>query len=87
VQPVRTTITLTPEVEALVKKAMAERKMSFKEIVNEAIRRGLGGASTGTKLELPTFEMGPPKISLDQATQLAAVLEDEEILRKMSIGR
>jgi hypothetical protein len=84
---VRTTITLTPEVEALVKKAMAERKMSFKEIVNEAIRRGLGGAATSPKVELPTFDMGPPKISLDKATQLAAALEDEEILRKMSIAR
>jgi hypothetical protein len=83
----RTTITLTPEVEALVKKAMAHRKMSFKEIVNEAIRRGLGGAATSPKVELPTFDMGPPKISLDKATQLAAALEDEEILRKMSIGR
>ncbi len=83
----RTTITLTPEVEALVKKAMAQQKMSFKEIVNQAIRRGLGGATTAPKVELPTFDMGPPKISLDKATQLAAALEDEEILRKMSIAR
>ena len=83
----RTTITLTPEVEALVKKAMAQQKMSFKEIVNQAIRRGLGRATTAPKVELPTFDMGPPKISLDKATQLAAALEDEEILRKMSIAR
>jgi hypothetical protein len=83
----RTTITLTPEVEALVKKAMAQRKMSFKEIVNEAIRRGLGGTATSPKVALPTFDMGPPKISLDKATQLAAALEDEEILRKTSIER
>jgi len=83
----RTTITLTPEVEALVKKAMAERKMSFKEIVNEALRRGLGAVPSGAKVELPTFDMGPPKISLDKATQLAAALEDKEILRKMSIAR
>ena len=83
----RTTITLTPEVEAMVKKAMAQRKMSFKEIVNEAILRGLGGAPSGPMVELPTFDMGPPKISLDKATQLAAALEDEEILRKMSTAR
>jgi len=86
-QSMRTTITLTPETEALVKKAMAERKQSFKEIVNEAIRRGLGGPPPGPRVELPTFDMGPPKISLDKATQLAGALEDEEILRKMSIGR
>lgn len=83
----RTTITLTPENVVLIKKAMAERKLSFKEVVNYAIARALGGPTTGAEVELPVFDMGPPYISLDKATQLAAALEDEEILRKMSIGR
>jgi hypothetical protein len=83
----RTTITLDAEAEALVKKAMTERKMSFKEVVNAAIKRGLASGVPAQKIDLPTFDMGPAYISLDKAMQLAGALEDEEILRKMSIGR
>jgi hypothetical protein len=82
----RTTITLTPETEALIKKAMAERKLSFKEIVNDAIQRGLRPEAR-SRVSLPSFNMGPPLVNLDNATQLAGDLEDEEIVRKMSMGK
>jgi hypothetical protein len=83
---VRTTITLEPETEALVKKAMKERNISFKEAVNDAIRRGLAPA-TRERVSLPSFSMGPPLVNLDKASQLAGDLEDEEIIRKMSMGK
>jgi hypothetical protein len=83
---VRTTVTLTPETEALVKKAMAERNLSFKEVVNEAILRGLQPTDR-PRVTLPSFDMGPPLVNLDKATQLAGDLEDEEISRKMSMGK
>jgi hypothetical protein len=83
---VRTTVTLEPETEALVKKAMAERNLSFKEVVNEAIVRGLQPTDR-PRVTLPSFDMGPPLVNLDKATQLAGDLEDEEILRKMSMGK
>ncbi len=74
----RTTITLDPETEALVKKAMAERKFSFKQVVNEAIVRGL--ATTGPPaVHTKTHSMGPALINLDKASQIAGELEDEEI--------
>ena len=82
----RTTITLTPETEALVKKTMKERGLSFKEVVNEAISRGLAPAER-PRVTLPSFHMGPPLVNLDKATQLAGDLEDEEIIRKMSMGK
>lgn len=85
-QSMRTTITLTSETEALVKKAMAERGLSFKEVVNDAITRGLQ-PSARPRVTLPSFNMGPPRVDLDKATQLAGDLEDEEILRKMSMGK
>ena len=44
----RTTITLDPDVHALVERAMRERGLSFKEAVNEAIRAGLGGTASDT---------------------------------------
>lgn len=40
----RTTLTLEPDVAALVKRAMRERKAPLKTIVNEAIRAGLTSA-------------------------------------------
>ena len=82
----RTTITLEPETEALVKKAMKERNVSFKDVVNDAIKRGLAPA-TRERVNLPSFSMGPSLVNLDKATQLAGELEDEEIIRKMSMGK
>jgi hypothetical protein len=83
---VRTTITLDSETEALVKKAMKERNLSFKQVVNDAIRNGLM-PQRRSSIELPTHDYGPPLINLDKATQLAGELENEEILRKMSMGK
>jgi hypothetical protein len=82
----RTTITLDPETEALVKKAMKERDVSFKQVVNDAIKNGLAPRRRPT-IDLPTHDYGPPLVNLDKATQLAGELENEEILRKMSMGK
>jgi hypothetical protein len=82
----RTTITLDPETEALVKRAMKERNLSFKQVVNDAIRNGLMPQQRPT-IDLPTHNYGPALINLDKATQLAGELENEEILRKMSMGK
>jgi hypothetical protein len=38
---VRTTVTLDPDVERLIRNAMRERGLSFKEALNEAARKGL----------------------------------------------
>ncbi len=47
----RTTVTLDPDVEALIQKAMKERGLSFKEALNSAIRAGL----TRPKQKRPPF--------------------------------
>jgi hypothetical protein len=83
----RTTITLEPEVEALVRKAMKERDVSFKQVVNEAIVRGLGPAVTPAPVDLPVHNMGKPLVNVDKALHIYGDLEDEEILRKMSMGK
>jgi hypothetical protein len=82
----RTTITLDGEAAALVQKAMRERRLSFKEVVNEAIIRSLAPQHRAT-IDLPTHSYGPARINLDKATQIAGELENEEILRKMSMGK
>ncbi|UYM04005.1 ribbon-helix-helix domain-containing protein [Solicola gregarius] len=82
----RTTITLDPDVEALVTRAMRERKMSFKAAVNDALRRGLAGETGGDDYEVPTHPLGA-RVDLTKATQLAGELEDAEIIRKMRLGK
>ena len=36
----RTTVTLDPDVEALLRRAMRERGASFKQVLNDAVRDG-----------------------------------------------
>lgn len=78
----RTTITLDPDVEALVKRAMTERKLSFKQAVNDALRSGLAEDAGAETYEVPTYDLGAT-VNLDKALQLAGELENAEILRLM----
>lgn len=83
----RTTITLEAAAAALVKKAMAERKATFKDIVNEAIVRGLTNERSGYEFRTKTHSMGRPLLDLDKASQVAAELDNEEFLRTMAAGQ
>jgi len=86
----RTTVTLDADVEALVKRLMRKRRISFKAALNQAIRDGLSHAarSQARPYRLKTYRMGHrPEVALDRALSLAAALEDEELLRKMSVGK
>lgn len=86
----RTTVTLDPDVEALLRKVMRARGLSFKAALNHAVREGLVKApSPGRRpYRLKTFRMGyQPELRLDQALSLAASLEDEEIARKLSLRK
>ncbi|MGH2935341.1 MAG: antitoxin [Gaiellaceae bacterium] len=78
----RTTITLDPDVEALVKRLMRERGLTFKEAVNTAIRAGAG--LPREPFATPTFDMGEPLLDLTKALRLAGELEDEEIRRRLA---
>lgn len=82
----RTTITLDPDVAALVQRAMRERGRTFKETVNDMLRRSFG-ASAAEGRSTPVFSMGEPLIPLDHALRIAAELEDAELRHRMSSGR
>jgi hypothetical protein len=84
----RTTITLDPDTEALVKKRMHERGISFKQAVNEAIRAGLAGESRNDpEFRTETVAMGRPRVGLVHAMRIAAELEDQELARKAEAGK
>ena len=82
----RTTVTLDPDTAALVQRTMTERGVSFKVALNDAIREGLA-PSRRAPFRTPTHSMGFATVNLDRALQLAAELEDEELLRKQRLGK
>ena len=83
----RTTITLDSDVEALLKKFMNERGISFKESVNSLLRASLLPNEPRVDYSFQSYDLGEPSVPLEHALRLAADLEDEEISRKLSVGR
>ena len=86
----RTTVTIDPDVEALLAQMMKAKGLSFKEALNSALRAGLLAGLGGRKpapVRLKTFDMGVPTVNLDKALRLAGELEDEELVRKMSVRK
>ncbi len=82
----RTTVTLDPDVEAVVKRAMAERGVTFKQAVNEAIRLGMAGPRDATELKFPTHDMGDAMVDVTKALRLAGELEDQELAARIARG-
>ncbi|HVL82667.1 MAG TPA: CopG family transcriptional regulator [Pseudonocardia sp.] len=82
----RTTVTLDPDTAALVQRLMRERGISFKQAVNDAIRRGAAAPAT-TPFRTEPADLGVPSVNLDRALLIAGELEDEELLRKIRAGK
>ena len=83
----RTTVTLDPDTEALVRTRMRERGVSFKQAVNDMIRQGATRGAAHTEFRTSTADLGVPAVNLDRALQLAAELEDEELVRRTRVGK
>jgi len=86
----RTTVTLDPDVERLLRDAMRERGISFKQALNQAARDGLVRARQPRtkRFVQKTYAMGAREgVNLDKALSLADAMEDEERIRKMQLGR
>jgi|HubBroStandDraft_6_1064221.scaffolds.fasta_scaffold1055908_1 hypothetical protein len=86
----RTTVTLDPDVERLIKNAMRERSISFKEALNQAAREGLRNKEQKRprKFVQKTFPMGAEQLfRWDKALSVADALEDDELSRKLSMWR
>jgi hypothetical protein len=85
----RTTITLEPDVEALIRTAMKERGISFKEALNSAVRMGL----TQGKPKRRQFVQSSSPLGSDQnfrwdkALEAATAMDDEELSRKFSLRK
>jgi hypothetical protein len=83
----RTTLTLDPDVARLLREEAHRRRRPFKDVVNEAIRRGLAPAPTARSAG--RFRVRPHKTSLRPGIDPGALnrlvdeLEDEVVAGKL----
>jgi hypothetical protein len=82
----RTTVTLDPDTEQIIRRRMRERGVSFKDAINDAIREGVAAATEQRPFRTATASLGTPTVSLDRALRLAGELEDEELVRRARAG-
>jgi hypothetical protein len=81
----RTTVTLDPDVAAKLKRLSNEQGISFKQAINESVRRGLAATPASSAYRLRTRPLGAKAgIDLEHGLRLAGELEDAETLRKLS---
>lgn len=82
----RTTVTLDDDTLALVQRRMRERGVSFKTALNDAIREGAHRRPIPKPFSTRAADLGVPTVNLDLALQIAADLEDEELIRRQRRG-
>ena len=82
----RTTVTLDEDTLALIRRRMRERGVSFKQALNDAIRDGAGDRPAPQPFATRVVDLGVATVNLDRALQLAAELEDEELIRRQRRG-
>jgi hypothetical protein len=86
----RTTVTLDPDVERMLRTAVRERGVPFKEALNQAIRAGLSKGAKRRKRRFAqrTFALGPEQnFRWEKAPAAADAIEDEELARKLSLRK
>jgi hypothetical protein len=81
----RTTVTLDTDVEQLIRRAMEQRRSSFKQVLNESLRRALkeGGGEQEPPFVVTARPMGL-RSGIDPAAlhDLDGELEAQELIRK-----
>jgi hypothetical protein len=84
----RTTLTLDPDVARMLEAEAHRTHSTFRQVVNDAIRRGLSPAVS--KNDLPPYRVKPHKTTLlpgidgTSFNRLADELEVEAVLEKMA---
>ena len=82
----RTTVTLDPHVQALLKKAMRSGDLSFKQALNDGLRAGLAPRAPAARAAPwvpPMVDMGAALADLSKTGALLDELETQELLAKL----
>ena len=87
----RTTLTIDEAIMRKLKKEAHDSGKPLKKVVNTTLEIGLRHlhkTPKSRKYKLKTYAMGLPQgINLDKALQIASGLENEEILRKLTVRK
>lgn len=84
----RTTVTLDDDLADRVKQIAAQRGVSFKDALNTTIRAGLARQAGPRPFRTAARPLGQRRgVDVTKALRLAAELEDEEIARKLELGK
>ena len=84
----RTTLTLDDDLAALLHRRARETGATFRDVVNQAIRAGLLPTATEPRYQPRVHSLGiRPDVDITKALQLVGQLEDDEIVRKMELGK
>ncbi len=78
----RTTLTIDDDVAVQLERLQREREQSLKELVNDALRRGLRDMQARPKVRKPfhttTYDMGEPLVSIDNVAEAIAYADGED---------
>lgn len=87
----RSTVRIDDDLMTAIRSQAQGEGLSITRMLNRVVRVGLEVLErSGDRQEIyrqKTFRMGRPRVDLDKALALAAALEDEEVLRKMSLRK
>lgn len=84
----RTTVDIDADLAARLKKIAHERRITFREALNSALRAGITGSRPARRYRTPARRLGlKPGIDLNKALSVAAGLEDEELIRKLELRK
>jgi len=82
----RTTVTLDSDTEQIIRQRMTERRVSFKQALNDLVREGRGFADGVYEFRTTTRSMGRASVNLDKALRIAGEFEDGDVVRKLETG-
>lgn len=87
----RTTVRLDDDLLERLKAQARKENVSLTRLLNRTLKAGLQ-ASVARRRERPAFRqrahpMGSPRLALSKALALAAVLEDEEVVRELALRK
>ncbi len=78
----RTTLTIDDDVAAEIERVRREREQSLKDVVNDALRRGLREIRSRPKQRKPFrtkgYDMGPFLFNIDNVVEAIAYAEGED---------
>jgi len=79
----RTTLTIDDDVAVQIEQLRRNRRVSLKDVVNDALRRGLqemsGGQKPRASFKTATFDMGAARMpALDNVAEALAIAEGED---------